>query len=80
MTRNFACDPQLALRHFPWLSHEYVPYTCVWPKSAQATLIGSHPSVPVLLNEFLLHTVQHLESILRCLVTTTEEATVVIPQ
>jgi len=54
MTRNFAYDPQLALRHFPRLNREYGPYTYVWPKSAQATLIGSDPSVPVLPNGFLV--------------------------
>jgi len=80
MTRNFAYDPQIASRNFPRLSHEYGPYTYVWPKSAQSTLIGSDPSVPVLPNEFLVPPVQHLDSMLRRLVTTTEEATVVIPQ
>jgi len=80
MTRNFAYDPQLSLRHFPRLSHEYGPYTYVWPKSAQSTLIGSDPAVPVLPNGFFVPPVQHLDSILRRLVTTTEEATVVIPQ
>jgi len=80
MTRNFAYDPQLALRHVPLLNREYGPYTYVWPKSAQATLIGSDPSVPVLPNGFLVPPVQHLDSVLRRLVTTTEEATVVIPQ
>jgi len=80
MTRNFAYDPQLALRHFPLLNRVYGPYTYVWPKSAQATLIGSDPSVPVLPNGLLVPPVQHLDSVLRSLVTTTEEATVVIPQ
>jgi len=80
MTRNFAYDPRLALRHFPWLNRVYGPYTYVWPKSARATLIGSDPSVPVLPNGFLVPPVQHLDSVLRRLVTTTEEATVVIPQ
>jgi len=54
MTRNFAYGPQLALRHFPQLNRVYGPYTYVWPKSAQATLIGSDPSVPVLFNGFLV--------------------------
>jgi len=80
MTRNFAHDPRLALRHFPRLNRVYGPYTYVWPKSAQATLIGSDPSVPVLPNGFLVTPVQHLDSVLRRLVTTTEEATVVTPQ
>jgi len=80
MTRNFAYDPQLTLRHFPRLNRVYGPYTYVWPKSAQATLIGSDPPVPVLPNGFLVPPVQHLDSVLRRLVTTTEEATVVIPQ
>jgi len=80
MTRNFACDPQLALRQFPRLNRFYGPYTYMLPKSAQATLIGSDPCVPVLPNEFLIPPVQHLDSFLRRLVTTTEEATVVIPQ
>jgi len=80
MTRNFAYDPRLALRHFSRLNRVYGPYTYVWPKSAQATLIGSDPSVPVLPNGFLVPPVQHLDSFLRRLVTTTEEATVVIPQ
>jgi len=80
MTRNFAYDPQLALRYFPRLSRVYGPYTYVWPRSAHTTLIGSDPSVPVLPNGFLVLPVQHLDSVLRRLVTTTEEATVVIPQ
>jgi len=80
MTRNFAYDPQLALRHFPRLNRVYGPCTYVWPKSTQATLIGSDPSVPVLPNRLLVPPVQHLDSVLRRLVTTTEEATVVIPQ
>jgi len=80
MTRNFAYDAQLALRQFPWLNRVYGPYTYVWPKSAQATLIGSDPTVPVLPNGFLVPPVQHLDSVLRRFVITTEEATVVIPQ
>jgi len=80
LTRNFAYDPQLALRHFPRLNRVHGPYTYVWPKSAQATLIGSDPSVPVLPNGFLVPPVQHLDSVIRRLVTTTVEATVVIPQ
>jgi len=80
MTRNFAYDPQLAFRHFPRLNREYGPYTYVWPKTAQATLIGSDSSVPVLPNGFLVPPVRHLDSVLRRLVTTPEEATVVIPQ
>jgi len=80
MTRNFAYDPQLALRHFPRLNRVYGPYTYVWPNSTQATLIGSDPSVQVLPNGFLVPPVQHLDSVHRRLVTTTEEATVVIPQ
>jgi len=80
MTRNFAYDPQLALRHFSRLNRVYGPYTCVWPKSAQATLIGSDPFVPVLPNGFLVPPVQHLDSVFRRLVATAEEATVVIPQ
>jgi len=54
MTRNIAYDPQLALRHFPRLNRAYGPYTCVWPKFAQATLIESDPSVPALPNGFLV--------------------------
>jgi len=80
MTRNFAYDPQPALRHFPRLNRAYGPYTYVWPKSAQATLIGSDPSVPLLPNGFLVPPVQNLDPVLRRLVTTTEEATVFIPQ
>jgi len=64
MTRNFAHDPQLSLRHFPRLSHEYGPYTDGSPKSAQATLIGSDLSVLVLHNGFLVFQVQHLHTIL----------------
>jgi len=48
MTRNFVYDPQLALRHFPRLNRASGPYTCVWPKSAQATRTGSDSPVPVL--------------------------------
>jgi len=80
MTRNFAYDSQLALPLFPRLNRVYGPYTYVWPKSAQATLIGSDPSIPVFLNGFLVPSVQHFDSVLRRLVTTTEEVTVVIPQ
>jgi len=80
MTRNFAYDPQLASRHFPRQNRAYGPYTYVWPKSAQATLIESDPSVPALPNGFLAPQVQHLDSILRRLETSTEEATVVISQ
>jgi len=71
MTRNFVYDPQLALRHFPRLNRAYGPYTYLWPKSAQATRTGSDPSVPVLPNGFLVLPVQHLDSFLRRLVTTT---------
>jgi len=62
MTRNFTYDPQLALRHFPRLNNAYGSYTYVRPKSAQATLIGSHPTVPVLPNGFLLPPVPLLDS------------------
>jgi len=78
MTHKFGYDPQLALRHFPRLNREYGPYTYVWPKSAQATLVGRDSSMPVLPNGFLVPPVQQLDSDLRRLVTTTEEATVVI--
>jgi len=54
MTRNFAYDPRLALRHFPRLNRVYGPYTYVLLKSAQATLIGSDLSVPVFPNGFLV--------------------------
>jgi len=80
ITRNFAYDPQLALCHFHRLNRVHGPYTYMWPKSAQATLIGNDPSVPVLPNGFLVPPVQHSYSVLRRLVTTTAEATVVIPQ
>jgi len=46
----------------------------------QATLIESDLSVPALRNGILVPPVQHLDSILRRLVTSTEEATVVIAQ
>jgi len=62
MTRNFAYDPQLSLRQFPRQNHG--PYTFVWPKSAQATLIGSNHSVSVLPNGFLVPPVQHLDPVL----------------
>jgi len=62
------------------MNREYGPYTYVWPNTAQATLIRSDLSVPVLPNGFLVSPVQHLDSVLRRLVTTTKEATVVIPQ
>jgi len=54
-------DPQLALRHFARLSREYGPYTYVWPKSAQSTLLVSDPSMPVLPNGFLVPLGQHLD-------------------
>jgi len=80
MTRSLAYDPKLAFRHLPRLNRINGPYTYVWPKSAQAILIWSDPSVPLLPNGFLVPAVQHLDSVLRRLVTTTEEETVVIPQ
>jgi len=80
MTRNFAYDPQLSLRYFPRLNRAYGPYTYVWPKSEQATIIEADRSIPVLPNGFLVPPVPHSDSILRCMVTITEEATVVIPQ
>jgi len=80
MTRNFAYDPQLDLLHFSRLNRAYGPYTYVLPKSAQATLIEANPSVPVLPNGFLVPPVQHLDLILRRLVASTEDATVVIQQ
>jgi len=64
MTRSFAYDPQLALRHFSRLNCVYGPYTYVWPKSAQAKLIGSDSPVPVLPNGFLVPPVQHSDSVL----------------
>jgi len=63
MTRNFAYDAHLALRHFPRVNRVYGPYTYAWPKSAQATLIGSDPPVPVLPNGFLVPPGQHLDSV-----------------
>jgi len=80
MTRNFAHDPQPALRHFPRLNRAHGPYTYVWPESAQATLIESDPPFRALPNGFLAPPVQHLDSILRLLSTSTEEVTLVIPQ
>jgi len=80
MTHNFAYDSQLSLRNFSRLNRAYGSYTYVWPNSAQATLIEADPSVPALPNGFLVPPVQHLDSILCRLVTSTEEATVVIPQ
>jgi len=80
MTRNFAYDPQLALRQCSRLNCAYDPYTYVWPKFAQATLIESDPSVPALLNWFIVRPVQHFDSIRRHLATSTEKASVVIPQ
>jgi len=80
MTHNFTYDLQFALWHFLRHSHEYGQYKTVWRSSAQATLFGNDRSVPELPKGFLVPSVQHLDSILRRLVTTTEEATVVIPQ
>jgi len=80
MTRNFEYDSHLALRHFPRLNRQYCPYTYVWQNSAQATLIGRDSSMPVLPNGLLVPPPQHLDSIIRRLVTTTEEATMVVPQ
>jgi len=64
MTRNSAYDPQLSFRHFPRLNRAYGLYTYAWPKSAQATLIGSDPSVPVLPTGFLVPQEEHLDSVL----------------
>jgi len=80
MTRNFAYDPQLALRHFAGLNAEYGPYTYVWPKASQSTLIKTDPTESVHPNGFFVPPLQHLDSVLRRLVSTKEEATVVIPQ
>jgi len=80
MTRNFAYDPQLAFRQFFRLNAEYGPYTYVWPKASQSTLIKSDPTESVHPNGFFVPPVQHLNSVLRRLVSTKEEATVVIPQ
>jgi len=80
MTRNFAYDPQLACRHFARLNAEYGPYTYVWPKSSQSTLTKPDPTESVHPNGFFVPLVQHLDSVLRSLVSTKEEATVVIPQ
>jgi len=80
MTRNFAYDPQLAFRHFARLNAEYGPYTYVWPKASQSTLIKPDPTESVHPNGFSVPPVQHLDSVLRRLVSIKEEATVVIPQ
>jgi len=79
MTRNFAYDPQLAFRHFARLNAEYGHYTYVWPKASQLTLIKPDPTESVHPNGFFVPPVQHLDSVLRRLVSTEEEATVVIP-
>jgi len=80
LTRNFAYDPQLASRHFSRLNRAFGPYTYVRPKSAQATMIEADSSAPALPNGFLVPPVQHLDSIFRRLVNSTEMASVVIPQ
>jgi len=80
MTRKFAFDPQLALRQFSRLSCEYGPYMYVWAKACQSTLINHDPTAPTRPNGFFVPPVQHLDSVLRRLVSTTEEAAVVIPQ
>jgi len=80
MTHSFAYGSKLALQHFARFNSAYGPYTHVGHKSAKATLIEADPSVLVLLNGFLVRPVQHLDSILRRLVTFTEKVTVVIPQ
>jgi len=79
-TRSFAYDPQLALRYFPLRNREYGPYTFVWIKFAQATLNINIPTTPVPPNGYLVPPVQLLDSLLRRLVASTGEATVVIPQ
>jgi len=68
MTRNFAYDPQLAFRHFARLIAEYGPYTHVWPKASQSTLIKPDPTESVHPNRFFVPPVQHLDSVLRRLV------------
>ena len=80
MTRNFAYDPQLAFRHFARLIAEYGPYTHVWPKASQSTLINPDPADSVHPNRFFVPPKQHLDSVLRRLVSTNEEATVEILQ
>jgi len=80
MTRNFAYDPELVFRHFACLNAEYGPYTYVWPKASQSTLIKPDPTESEHPNGFFVPPVQHLDSVLRRLVSTKEEATVVIPQ
>jgi len=80
VTRNFAYDPQLAFRHFARLNAEYGPYTYVWPKASQSTLIKPDPTESVHPNGFFVPSVHHLESVLRRLASTKKEATVAIPQ
>jgi len=58
----------------------YGPYKYVWPKASQSILIKPDPTESVHPNEFFVPPVQHLDSVLIRLVSTKEEATVVIPQ
>jgi len=80
MTRNFAYEAQLAFRNFARLYAEYDPYTYVWRKASQSTLIKPDPTQSVHPNRFFVPPIQHLDSVLRRLVSTKEEATVVTPQ
>ena len=79
-TCNFAYDPQLAFWQFSRLNSEYGPYTYVWPKASQLTLIKYDPTESVHPKGIFVPPVQHLDSVLRRLVSTKEEATVLVPQ
>ena len=62
------------------MNAEYGPYTYAWPKASQSTLIKSDRTESVHPDTFFVPPVQHFDSVLRRLVSTKEEATVVIPQ
>jgi len=80
LTRNFAYHPKRAFRQFSRLNCDFGPYTCVWPKTWQSALIKYDPSTSAHPNELLVSAVQHIESVLRRLVSTKKEATVVTLQ
>jgi len=80
MTRNFAYDPELALRQFARLSSEYGLYTFVRPKALHSTSSKNDSDTSDNLYGFLVPPVQHLDSVFRRMVAANEEEIKVISQ
>jgi len=80
MTRDFAYDPELALRQLARLNSEYGLYTYVRPKALQSTSSKYDSDTSDNPYGLLVPPVQHLDSVFRRMVATNEEATTVISQ